>query len=150
MNWLRWSIGILAVLRAVYGLRFLFAGIAGRFGYHGSLGTSEVVTRSLAVDPILSTLTASVYLLGYLLIPWLIIRRDKRLLPVGVAVFLLDQGRWIWATSRIEDAMVHIDLQADSDLPLDMMDWTKFLVSCLVFVGVLILSYRASRKEFDS
>lgn len=140
MTWFRAGLVLLILIRAVYGIRFFVAGLMGRLGEHGALGTSEVVTRSLAADPVLSHLIAALYLAAYLALAILVWRSHKLMLPVAIFAFMADQGRWVWATTRVEDTLVHAQLAADTAFGLDIVDWLKFAIKCLILGGVLVMS----------
>ena len=145
---LRLTIILLALTRAMDGLRLTLSGVASSLGHEGWFWLSPGVARAIAEASILTGVGRLLLVLGYIAVAWLVWRRDPRALTLAAGVFLFDLFRWALHSGSAAYSAAHISAAgADGPFLLDLVDLLKLSVGAAILLGVFLLDRSSGRAD---
>lgn len=140
MSWsIRNIVVIAALLRGLYGLRPLGAGLLHNLGLEGWLGYPAFITASVAARPLPLFLFGVAILVGYLAIAWGTWFRKSWVGWLAIFIFLVDQGYWISRAFNNQYYAEHAAAETETLINPEIIDWALVGLEMLVFAGALYL-----------
>lgn len=139
----------LILANLVYAGRLLAAGLAGVAGVDSILGVDPVIVMAIADDPAWKFLSRIVLIAGYALLAFALVWRVRWIVFIAVPLFVVDHCLWLWATSQLDNTLVHNQLDPADQGAHEMLDWVKFVVKNAIFVlslSVAVLAVPRSRR----